>query len=478
MSTPATSPSRATALGPARLRRLEVAVGPERRHHPRRPGRVRGQRGVRRQVVARVVGGGQHRDAEPLEQGPGPVGRLGQAVGDLVVDRVGGRRRRPRRRPRRCRPARPPASTAPACRGTRPSARTAAATAVAGRRLGQRPCADAELVQRDAAGVQQPGHVVVGRDEQRRRVGERLVVEQQARVDVPVRGDRSAGRAPPRTAGGRSPRTPGSAGSSRSGCSVERRQAAVTTVCWRCRPVACRLCPAHRPERACQRLEATMTRPGRATATRRGQIGGADQVLTDDEVRAFVADQLGARRPGRPQRLRARPGRHPQLPAAAAAGGGARRAARPGQPADRAGRAGHARGRWSEAAPRRAPGLPGRAPGRPLSRDDRAATTSGGTRPRSPPSARSAPTGSPSCPTAGCARPVDVRLNRAVVEHDVALDRRPGVPARGGRLLRRQQVPLPRRLRPGGHRPLALARRADHQRRASSAPAGSPRCGR
>ncbi len=43
--------------------------------------------------------------------------------------------------------------------------------------------------------------------------------------------------------------------------------------------------------------------------------------------------------------------------------------------------------------------------------------------------------------------------------------RRAGVSARGRRLLGRQQVLLPRRGRPGGHRPLALARRPDHQRR-------------
>ena len=41
--------------------------------------------------------------------------------------------------------------------------------------------------------------------------------------------------------------------------------------------------------------------------------------------------------------------------------------------------------------------------------------------------------------------------------------RRAGIPARGGRLLRRQQVLLPRYLQPGGHQRLALARRADHQ---------------
>ena len=60
---------------------------------------------------------------------------------------------------------------------------------------------------------------------------------------------------------------------------------------------------------------------------------------------------------------------------------------------------------------------------------------------------------------------VDVRLNRAVVEHDVALVVGPGVPARGRGLLRRQQVLLPGGRGPGDHRPLALARRADHQRR-------------
>ena len=60
---------------------------------------------------------------------------------------------------------------------------------------------------------------------------------------------------------------------------------------------------------------------------------------------------------------------------------------------------------------------------------------------------------------------VEVRINRAVVEHDVTADRRPGLPARGRRVLRRQQVPVPRRLGPGADRRLALARRAHHQRR-------------
>ena len=109
---------------------------------------------------------------------------------------------------------------------------------------------------------------------------------------------------------------------------------------------------------------------------------------------------------------------------------------------------------------------------------DGASTTSGGSPRRSPTSARSAPRGSTSCPRAGCDLEVEVLLNRAVVEHDVALVRRPGVPARGRRDLRRQQVLLPRRRRPGDHRRLALAGRADHLARRSSAPPASPRCAR
>ena len=57
---------------------------------------------------------------------------------------------------------------------------------------------------------------------------------------------------------------------------------------------------------------------------------------------------------------------------------------------------------------------------------------------------------------------VPVLLNRAVVEHDVALVLGPVLPARGGRDLRRQQVLLPRRRRPEDHRRVALAGCADH----------------
>ncbi len=85
---------------------------------------------------------------------------------------------------------------------------------------------------------------------------------------------------------------------------------------------------------------------------------------------------------------------------------------------------------------------------------------------------------SPSCPKVCCAQAVDVRLNRAVVEHDVTLVVGPGLPARGGRVLRRQQVLLPRRRRPGGHRRVALARCPDHQRARSSGRRGRRRSAR
>ena len=73
---------------------------------------------------------------------------------------------------------------------------------------------------------------------------------------------------------------------------------------------------------------------------------------------------------------------------------------------------------------------------------------------------------------------VPVLLNRAVVEHDVALVAGPGAAARGRRDLRRQQVLLPRRRRPEDHRRVALAGRADHLARRSSARPGSRPCAR
>ena len=191
-------PAASISSGQPGRRRLQVAIGPEGRDHAAAEGRVGGERGVRGQVVARVVGGGEHLDVEALEQRPRPEGRLGEARGELR------RRARPRSRPtaaarrRRSPRARARASTARACRGRRASARTGAATPRA-TGLRQRR-ADAEHLERDAGGVQQPRHVVVGRDQQRRRVAERRVVEQHARVDVAVRRDHGQRRAPRRRA--------------------------------------------------------------------------------------------------------------------------------------------------------------------------------------------------------------------------------------------------------------------------------------
>ena len=139
------------------------------------------------------------------------------------------------------------------------------------------------------------------------------------------------------------------------------------------------------------------------------------------------------------------------------------RAARPRHAAHRARRARHPR-RDERARARRAPRLRARRARRALSRRRPCSTTRGGTRRRSPTSARSARERiaelSDGMLRPHRARPHQPRRRRAR-RH---ADRRPGLPARGRRLLRRQQVPVPRRLRPRADRPLALARRADHQR--------------
>jgi hypothetical protein len=74
---------------PPGLAWLQVAVGPERRDDPPGPGRVGGEGGMRGQVVAGIVGSGQHLDAEPVIQRPWPIAVLGQPVGHLVVDGIG-----------------------------------------------------------------------------------------------------------------------------------------------------------------------------------------------------------------------------------------------------------------------------------------------------------------------------------------------------------------------------------------------------
>ena len=138
------------------------------------------------------------------------------------------------------------------------------------------PCADAERVERHARRVQQPRHVVVGRHEQRRRVRERLVVEQQARVDVTVRRDhRQLAHGVVELARDRA--DSGSAGSSRSGCSASAGAVPYRAITrGRCEPRG-----AHEHTTAPDPLAAA-------------RIGGPGGVLDDEQIRAFVRDQLAA----------------------------------------------------------------------------------------------------------------------------------------------------------------------------------------
>ena len=185
-----------------------------------------------------------------------------------------------------------------------------------------------------------------------------------------------------------------------------------------------------------------------------------------------------ARRPPvrRAQRLRAGARRDPDLPAAAAAARGARRAARPGEPADGAGRARHARadGGGGAGRPPRLRAGPARGD---LSRhhggQPRVVEARDVRRPRHRPGRpdRGAVRGPDGPGGAGAAQPRGRRARRRA-------GARPGAAARGRRDLRRQQVLLPRRRRPEDHRRVALAGRADHLGARSSAPPGSPRCGR
>ena len=79
-------------------------------------------------------------------------------------------------------------------------------------------------------------------------------------------------------------------------------------------------------------------------------------------------------------------------------------------------------------------------------------------------------------------RSVPVALNRLVTEYDHVLDLRSGVSARGGRILRRHEVPVSRHCRAGDHSFHALARCAHHQLRSDRhdryAGAGDHRSGR
>ena len=281
--------------------------------HPAGERRVGGQRGVRGEVVARVVGGGQHLDAEPLEQGARPVGVLRQPLGDLVVDR---RRRWPPRAARsrrRSRPAPPPASTGrgaaehrPVLAQQPPRPRRASASV-----SGPRP--DAELGQRHPGGVQQPGHVVVRGDEQGAGSGNGTSSTSMRASTWPC-GD-TIGRSRTASYSRRATaRTPGIGRQQPVGVQDEGRGLAWADARRASRSLAIGCHQLPRPLAAGPRAAeggAHDRTPARRRPRGRRRIGGPDEVLAEDEVAAFVAEQLAAGGPRRPQRLRGRPRRAP-----------------------------------------------------------------------------------------------------------------------------------------------------------------------
>ena len=136
------------------------------------------------------LGGGQHLDAELLEQRPRPEGGFGDPGGDRVVHLVGGlpAQRRLDAEDRAERPLQP-----------QPRGRAAEQVPVLGEQPPDHPAVGLHLaavvpghaqpVRWDPLAQQHPGDVVVGHDQQLGGVAERLVVGEDARVDVAVRGD-------------------------------------------------------------------------------------------------------------------------------------------------------------------------------------------------------------------------------------------------------------------------------------------------
>ena len=187
---PATAPSCVTASRPAAAPRARDSgragtsgsPGRTRSGRPRVPRARPGRR--------RVVRGGEHLDAEPARTAP--------AAGTSArpTARRSGRRSRPPSRPTAVAstpkmsrqlalepvPHRGAAEDVPV-RAQQPPRRPATAPRASG------PWPTPSASSGDPAGVQQPGDVVVRGDEQRRRIRERLVLEQQPRVDVAVRRD-------------------------------------------------------------------------------------------------------------------------------------------------------------------------------------------------------------------------------------------------------------------------------------------------
>ena len=167
---------------------IDDRVGPERRQDS--PAEAVGRQGaVVGQVVDRRVGGRDHVDAEAVEQRAWAELGFGEAGGDVVVGRVGGLRRET------LGDAEDLAEDV-----VEPHARRRAAEQVdvVGKRLpgsprtGRRPTVErrhAEGLERNALAVEHPGQVVVRRDEECRRVLERLVGGEPPRVRVAVRAD-------------------------------------------------------------------------------------------------------------------------------------------------------------------------------------------------------------------------------------------------------------------------------------------------
>ncbi len=157
--------------------------------HPALPPRL-ADHPVPAEVVERAFGRGDRLDVEPLEQRARAELRTGEAVGDLVVGGVRGLGRQPRRQPehRLKRVVEPHptrrAAQQPVALGEAPPDRAPVG-------LG-RPAIDprhAEVRQRHSLRAQHPEHVMVGRDEQLRRVRKRRVLGEPARIGVPVRAE-------------------------------------------------------------------------------------------------------------------------------------------------------------------------------------------------------------------------------------------------------------------------------------------------
>ena len=201
--------------------------------------------------------------------------------------------------------------------------------------------------------------------------------------------------------------------------------------------------------RAAPTAEARHGPDGEPAAGDRGARGSAGRTRssTEEQIRAFVHDQLAAVDARRAQRVRARARRHPQLPAAAAAVGGPRARC---TAASRRLTVLVALGTHAAMSEQALAAHLGYRPARSADRypgDDRAQPRVVG------PVHVRATSGTISAEriaelSDGMLRPHRARAGQPrrgrARRH---ADRRPGIPARGRRVLRRQQVPFPRRLR-------------------------------